>query len=165
MHTLTISLLSLTLAIGCNKEKETTMENDTAEENNTTEENDTSEETDTTEDTASDTGSVELTSLEADVMPIIIQSCGGCHTRTDAPFPAAVVNDVYYENKDDILVLVGSYILPGDPENSGFLAILTQDFPVGAGPTVMPPPEMGQPMSEVDVAIVAAWIEEGALDN
>ena len=35
------------------------------------------------------------TSLSTDVFPLIAQSCGGCHTSTNAPFPSAMVNGAY----------------------------------------------------------------------
>ena len=104
-------------------------------------------------------------SLRDDVMPLILQSCGGCHTDTDAPFPPAVVNGVVYQSADDILALVGSFIIAGDSANSGFLAILTQELAVGEGPTLMPPPDLAAPMSADDVQIVATWIDQGARDN
>lgn len=124
--------------------------------------------------TNSDTGFVDTdiqtdsgiaTSLRTDVMPIIEQSCGGCHTREDAPFPDAVINGAYYDEPQDILNLVGSFITPGDANNSGFVAILTQDLAVGQGPTLMPPPKMASAMPEDDVAVIRSWINEGALDN
>jgi hypothetical protein len=105
------------------------------------------------------------TSLVEHVMPIIDQSCGGCHTRTDAPFPPAVANGVYCDDADDLLALVGTFIVAGDSANSGFVTILSQAMAVGQGPTLMPPPEMAGAMSDDDVAVVAAWIDEGAEDN
>ena len=105
------------------------------------------------------------TSLSADVMPLIQMQCGGCHTRTDAPFPDAVVNSVFLETDADMLGLVGSFITAGDAANSGFVSILKQELAVGAGPTMMPPPGMAEAMPADDVAVVSAWIDEGAKDN
>lgn len=105
------------------------------------------------------------TSLSADVFPLIAQSCGGCHTRTNAPFPPAVENSVYYDEPADIYALVGSFIIAGHPNDSGFVAILTQDLAVGSGPTLMPPPGMAEPMSAQDINIVKSWITEGAQNN
>jgi hypothetical protein len=98
-------------------------------------------------------------------MPIIDQTCGGCHTRTDAPFPPAVANGVYYDDADDLMALVGTFIIAGDAAGSGFVAILTQDLPVGQGPTLMPPPDMADAMVDEAIEIVRAWIDEGAQDN
>jgi hypothetical protein len=110
-------------------------------------------------------GGTPETSLSGDVMPLIQAQCGGCHTRTDAPFPDAVVNDVYLEIEDDLLGMVGTFITAGDAANSGFIAILKQEMEVGQGPTAMPPPGMAEAMSDDDVAVVSAWIDEGAKDN
>lgn len=104
-------------------------------------------------------------SLANDVMPLIDKTCGGCHTRTEAPFPPAVENGVYYDDKEDLLALVGTFIVPGDSAKSGFVAILNQSLSVGQGPTPMPPPMAAPPMAEVDVAVVMRWIDEGAKDN
>lgn len=109
--------------------------------------------------------SVSGRSLQDDVFPLIAQSCGGCHSRTNAPFPPAVTNGVYYDDTDDVAALVGTFIIPQDADNSGFIAILTQDLAVGQGPTLMPPPGMGQSMSEEDINTIKSWINEGAQNN
>ena len=98
-------------------------------------------------------------------MPLILESCGGCHKRMGTPFPTAVANEVYYEDEEDLLGLVGSFIIAGDAANSGLVAILTQDLAVGQGPTLMPPPDLSGPMDENQVAIVKAWIDQGAKNN
>ncbi len=103
-------------------------------------------------------------SLANQALPIVQASCGGCHTRNNSPTPPAVANMVYLENKDDVLGLVGSFIVAGDSANSGFVKILTQEMPVGAGPTVMPPPP-GAKMSDANLAVISSWIDQGAQDN
>ena len=80
------------------------------------------------EDAAIDGTSTPATSLTTDVMPLIALTCGGCQRRTDAPFPAAVVNGAYCDPQDDLRAWVGSFIIPGDSSNSGFVAILTQQM-------------------------------------
>ena len=107
----------------------------------------------------------DVVSLETDVVPMIQANCGGCHTRTDAPYPEAVVNDVYWETKDDVLGVVGTFIVPGDSATSGFIAILRQDTAVGAGPTLMPPPMLAPAMPAAEVDVVARWVDQGAMDN
>ena len=104
-------------------------------------------------------------SLSGDVLPLILESCGGCHKRMGAPFPNAVANEVYYEDEEDILGLVGSFIIAGDSANSGFVAILAQDLAVGQGPTLMPPPDRAEPMDESQVTLIKAWIDQGAKNN
>lgn len=103
-------------------------------------------------------------SLSSQALPLVVSSCGGCHARENSPTPAAVANMVYLEEKGDVLGLVGSFIVAGDSANSGFVKILTQEMPVGAGPTVMPPPP-SPAMSADDVATISRWIDQGAKDN
>ena len=104
-------------------------------------------------------------SLSADVMPVFAQNCAGCHARENSPFPDAVANGVYFENKDDILANVGTFIVAGDSANSGLVGVLRQDFGVGASMTLMPPPDVGSAVPSADVARVAGWIDDGANDN
>lgn len=111
-----------------------------------------------------ESGAGEEVSLATDALPIVLARCGGCHTRGESPAPAAVVNMVYLEEKDDVLGLVGSFIVAGDSASSGFLSIMRQDLAVGAGPTLMPPPpSAAMPVEEVDM--IALWIDQGAQDN
>ena len=119
----------------------------------------------TSEDTATGLSADVEVSLASDVMPLVAASCGGCHTRLEAPFPAAVANGAFYDDVDDMMALVGTFIVPGDAAASGFVAILNQDFAVGEGPTLMPPPGMGEPMAADDVDVVMAWIDDGAENN
>lgn len=122
--------------------------------------------TDATDATDTTDSGTEAVSLADDVVPIISRECGFCHTRTKSPNPYAVANKVYLETSDDLLGLVGSFIMAGDSANSGFIAVLEQTMGVGTGDTLMPPPASKRPaMSKADVAVVAQWIDEGALDN
>ena len=119
-----------------------------------------------TGDTGTTGGTKATVSLAKDVVPIIDRECGFCHTRTDSPNPMAVANKVYLEEGGDLLGLVGTFIVAGDSSKSGFIGVLDQSVSVGVGPTVMPPPASGRKaMSKKDVAVVATWIDEGALDN
>jgi mono/diheme cytochrome c family protein len=165
----TLPILLTCLAMGCGDSGPVAPTRDTtADADSSSASDDTSGAPDTEgpdEGDASTDEAPQGTSLVEHVMPIIDQSCGGCHTRADAPFPPAVANGVYYDDVDDVLTLVGTFILGGDSANSDFVAILTQAMAVGQGPTLMPPPDMAGAMSQDDVAIVAAWIDEGAEDN
>lgn len=105
-------------------------------------------------------------SLADDVVPIMRDECGFCHTRTDSPSAPAVANDVYLERKNDLLGLVGTDIVAGDSAKSRLVAWLRQEEGAGNGPTLMPPPTSGRDkMSRADIQVVRAWIDEGALDN
>jgi hypothetical protein len=110
-------------------------------------------------------GGTASVSLENDVMPIVSMRCGGCHTRTDSPFPDAVQNMVYFEREEDLLGLVGSFIVAGDAGSSGLIQILRQEIAVGEGPTLMPPPSVAPAMPSEEVDVVDAWINQGAEDN
>jgi hypothetical protein len=103
---------------------------------------------------------VEERSLSTDVMPLITKSCGGCHARTNTPFPLAVANRVYYENTEDLLALQRSFILSIEALKSGFVCY----FAARTGP-MMHLPEMDGAMAEEDIAVVMDWIDEGAKDN
>lgn len=100
--------------------------------------------------------------LEADVMPVFVARCGGCHQR-EGGNDNAVRNGRYFEEKGDVLGLVGTFIQAGDSENSGIMGVLSGDTPVGQGPTPMPP--MGEGPTQAELDTVATWIDEGALDN
>lgn len=102
-------------------------------------------------------------SLRTDVMPIFAANCAGCHARENG-IPEAVVNMAYLESPEDIMANVGTFIMAGDSANSGFVGVLRQDFGVGAGMTVMPPPPASA-LSAADVEVFAQWIDEGAKDN
>jgi mono/diheme cytochrome c family protein len=113
-------------------------------------------------DATDDTDPVATVFLEADVMPVFTAHCAGCHKRTGGN-DNATANGRYFEEKADILGLVGTFIQAGDSANSGLLGVMAGDTPVGAGPTPMPP--MGDGVPQADLDTVAAWIDEGALDN
>lgn len=112
-------------------------------------------------DTDTDTDA-ETVSLSADVMPLVQLHCGGCHQREGGQ-AEAVVNDVYFEEKGDLLGLVGTFIIAGDSSSSGFMGVLSGDTAVGSGPTTMPP--AGNTITDDELAMVAAWIDAGAEDN
>jgi len=164
-----LPVLLTCLALGCADSGPTSqLDNATGAADGAVTNDDTSGVPDTEGPDEGDSSAEELsqgTSLVEHVMPIIDSACGGCHTRTDAPFPPAVANGVFYDDAADLLALVGTFIVAGDSANSGFVAILTQSMAVGQGPTLMPPPDMADAMSGDDVAVVAAWIDEGAEDN
>lgn len=106
------------------------------------------------------------TSLTNEVVPIVVAQCGFCHTRTDPPVENAVANGAYFETKEDLLGRIGTAIIAGDAANSGLIKIMKQEIGVGDNSTTMPPPASNRPaMSAADVAVVAKWIDEGALDN
>lgn len=100
--------------------------------------------------------------FEKEMMPVFSRSCGVCHRR-EGGNDKAVLNGVFYETADDVQSIIGSYIIPGKPEESGLLKVLNQSLPVGEGQIVMPPPSSDVPRwSEVELALFSLWIKQGA---
>ena len=117
------------------------------------------------DDTATDDTDTEpdpTVSLVDDVMPVFTANCAGCHQRVDGN-DTATRNDVFFEEKGDILGLVGTFIQAGDSASSGIMGVLSGDTAVGQGPTPMPP--MGEGPTAAELTLVETWIDEGALDN
>jgi len=101
-------------------------------------------------------------SFEKEIMPVFLRSCGVCHRR-EGGNAAAIAHAVYYENSEDVWAKIGTYIIPGKPEESGLLKVLNQSFPVGESQVVMPPPAADVPKwSEAELALFTQWIEQGA---
>ena len=104
-------------------------------------------------------------SLEQDLMPVFSRSCGGCHQR-EGGNKNAIVNQVFYETKADILEKVGQYIIPGKPQDSGLFKVCNQSVPVGDSLIVMPPPKSNVPKwSTEELDKFSQWITAGAPDN
>jgi len=104
-------------------------------------------------------------SLEQDLMPVFSRSCRGCHQR-EGGNKDAVVNQVFYETKADILEKVGQYIVPGKPQDSGLFKVCSQSVPVGESLIVMPPPKSDVPKwSTEELDKFSQWIAAGAPDN
>jgi hypothetical protein len=92
-----------------------------------------------------------------DVAPILKENCFGCH---GAKNPKGKLGMTKYESlrkggtKDDPIV-------PGKPEESYILDVVQ-----ATDATRMPPKESGDPLPKEKIAILAAWIAQGAkLDN
>ena len=108
---------------------------------------------------------IEKVSLTKHLIPVFRRSCGVCHKRKGGR-PKAVAQGFFYDEKEDIIGLVGKSIIPGKPEESELLAILNQSHTVGERKIVMPPPGTRYPKwHEKDLALFARWIEQGAQDN
>lgn len=104
-------------------------------------------------------------SLSADVVPVVRGFCGACHKRTDSPSPDAVANGLYFETAADLLGLIGTGdIVPSDGAGSPLIQIMDRTLGAGTKGELMPPAPVG-PMPKADVAVVKAWIDQGAQDN
>lgn len=111
------------------------------------------------------TGLAAEVSLSTDLMPIFARSCAVCHQR-EGGNEKAIKDKTFYEKKEDIMGVVGTYILPGKPEQSGLLKILNQTTKVGRRETPMPPPKSDVPKwSEAELKLFSEWVSAGAKDN
>lgn len=86
---------------------------------------------------------------QADVAPILKKYCAGCHNDgdRDGDFSLESYASLQKGTED------GPAILPGDPENSRMIRLIT-----GAAEPLMPPEDEPRPGDE-DVAVLKAWIE------
>jgi mono/diheme cytochrome c family protein len=104
-------------------------------------------------------------SLSKDVMPIFVRSCAVCHKR-EGGNKGAVKNSRYYEKKEDLLSVVGTFIMPGQPDKSSLTKVLNQSQTIGKKKKVMPPADSKVPKwSEEDLKKFADWVTAGAKDN
>ena len=93
-------------------------------------------------------------SFKLDVEPIIVTQCAGCHNPANIgpskgpDFRAGFAYDA---------LLSGDGIVPGDAESSELMEMLQ-----GGGDNPMPP---AGKISPLKIAIIAKWIDEGALNN
>ena len=109
--------------------------------------------------------SADEVSLSKDVMPLIARSCTGCHQRENGD-RKAVESGPYLEKKSDILGVVGTMILPGKPENSYLLIIMSEPGPGQLKHKMMPPKRSRTPkITAAERAKISAWIKDGAKDN
>ncbi len=111
------------------------------------------------------TGFAAEVSLEKDLIPIFMKSCGECH-NPESTNRGAIKNKAYFNTKEDILGKVGKHIKAGNPEESGLLKVLDGTAKFGKRDMPMPPPKSELPaFSKEERAKVAAWIKDGAKDN
>jgi hypothetical protein len=100
-----------------------------------------------------------------DLMPLFERSCTVCHKR-DGGKEKAIENNTFYETKEDILSVVGTFIIPGKPEDSGLLKVLNQTQKFGRRKTPMPPPKASAPKwSAAELKQFSSWVTAGAKDN
>lgn len=110
-------------------------------------------------------GFAEEISLEKDLMPIFKRSCAECH-NPESTNRGAIKDGAYFSTKEDILGKVGTFILPGKPEESGLIKVLDQSMKFGKRKLVMPPPKSELPkFSEKELKQFSDWIKDGAKDN
>lgn len=88
-----------------------------------------------------------------DVKPILNKKCISCHggVKKNAGFSLLFEDEAIAPTESG-----HPAIIPGDPQESEFIRRITH-----SDPEIRMPPE-GEPLSEEEVAILSAWIEEGA---
>jgi len=92
-----------------------------------------------------------------DVARILSNNCFACHGPDDAERKAGLRLDTF-EGATAELRTGNAAVVPGDPEAGTLLERITSHDPN----EVMPPPEKGAPLDEKAVALLRAWIAQGA---
>jgi Planctomycete cytochrome C len=88
------------------------------------------------------------------VLPILVSNCAmeDCHDAITAEDGIQL---------DSYAAVMGSDIItPGDAGDSDFIAVLTE-----TGNDLMPPTDMGGPLSAEQIALLTQWVNQGALNN
>src|SRR5436853_227708 len=89
--------------------------------------------------------------FDADIRPILSKNCQGCHQGGAAPA------DLHLDTPAGVLTgsISGKVIVPGKAAES----LLVKRISAKTG-VVMPP--TGRPLAESEIALIAAWIDQGA---
>jgi cytochrome c553 len=86
-----------------------------------------------------------------------VGACSGCHSASGT-FPPMTYDNLV--DQDSVQLSSMKLIAPSDPENSYLLHKISGTHQeVGGSGSQMP---MGTPLSSDDIALVEAWIEQGA---
>ena len=105
---------------------------------------------------------VTLTELKTD---IFTQHCGPCHLGAAPSGNMSLTNELIWEETVDVSAIGNANFMrvdPGDPDDSYIVMKLRGDSRISGGQ--MPSGGAG-PLKDADIARVATWIAEGALDN
>lgn len=92
-------------------------------------------------------------SYDRDIRPLLSGSCFQCHGNDESTRKAGLRLDVADPGPDH-----AEAIVPGDPEASAVLQRITSAEPADR----MPPPDAGEALTEEEVALIRAWIAQGA---
>ncbi|KAA3611730.1 MAG: DUF1553 domain-containing protein [Planctomycetota bacterium] len=91
----------------------------------------------------------ERVSFDDQIRPILAAKCFACHGPDQAARKAGLRLDL----REDFL----SVAEPGDVESSEFFLRITEPNPED----LMPPPEVGDPLSQEEISLLRQWIQEG----
>ena len=90
-----------------------------------------------------------------DVRPILSDKCFACHGPDEEGRKANLRLDLEAEAKNDDLMA----IVAGSPEDSEMIYRIHSE----EEDELMPPPEIGKPLTQKEKEILDQWIEEGAV--
>ena len=85
--------------------------------------------------------------FEKDIKPIFENHCMACHNEDED-------NGMRIDDKDEAL----GYVIEEDAESSELYTYLVEEDES----LLMPPPDVGRPLSEAQISMVKAWINKGA---
>ncbi|NEN22991.1 hypothetical protein G3O08_05690 [Cryomorpha ignava] len=88
------------------------------------------------------------------ILPLLVSNCAipGCHSA-DAAEDGVILNN--YEN----IINTGD-VRPFDLDGSDLYEVITENDP----DNIMPPPGDGNPLTSEQIGLIAAWIQQGALN-
>jgi hypothetical protein len=106
-------------------------------------------------------GAHEVTTYETDVRPILLRSCGGggCHIGEET-------SGVNLSTYASIMASAGEQygapvVVAGDPDASPLIDKVSSDTPRFG----VRMPNGGEPLSELEIGVLRAWIRDGALEG
>lgn len=102
-----------------------------------------------------DAGNPQPVSFEREVLPLLEKRCNRCHQPDEAQSGLDLTRVETIGRGGDEL---GVGIVPGDPESSPLIQVLT-------GKTEPAMPSEGDPLSEPEIDLLRRWIQEGAKDD
>ena len=91
-----------------------------------------------------------------DILPLLSDTCFTCH----GPDEESRDSELRLDTKEGAFADLGGYraILPGDVRQSELIHRIISDDPEER----MPPPDAGRQLSEKQIELIKAWIEQGA---
>jgi len=113
-----------------------------------------------------DAGSKKVVSYKSDVVPLLTKHCMPCHAEENAN-----KSELYLDTYAQIMEggKSGEVVVPGEPRKSDLILKLSENPPFGERMPLFSKRRLskGPPkyLSDEEVGILRAWIEEGARDN
>lgn len=109
-----------------------------------------------------DTQSDGKLSYSADIQPLVMEYCAGCHYSEPAHLPFADAYDLLIDVPSEQLPTMVR-VHPGDPEQSYLWhKLVGTHLDVGGSGFVMPKPPYAPALSEAQIEVFRQWIVDGA---